>query len=133
MPGRKPANEPFAEAFALRFLMPATSVREKFHGTVATSGEFSGRRPLSFEALLLRVARSDDSADGGIGADPERNVGEPQGVGVYSAYNPGMLGLPSHPVNDELVPERYSTSPFMRISAARSAMGSWPTTFGVIL
>ena len=40
MPGRKPANERFAEAFALCFLMPATSVRQKFHE--------SWRRPATF-------------------------------------------------------------------------------------
>jgi transcriptional regulator with XRE-family HTH domain len=40
MPGRKPANERFAEAFALNFLMPASSVRQRFHDIVTTTGDF---------------------------------------------------------------------------------------------
>src|SRR5262249_35554890 len=40
MPGRKPANERFAESFALSFLMPASSVRQRFHDIVTTTGNF---------------------------------------------------------------------------------------------
>ena len=39
-PGRKPANERFAEAFALSFLMPATAVRQRFHAVVTTTDDF---------------------------------------------------------------------------------------------
>ena len=63
MPGRKPANERFAEAFALCFLMPATSVRQRFHGIVATTGDFQVADLcrmkhfyfVSLEAMTLRV------------------------------------------------------------------------------
>ena len=63
MPGRKPANERFAEAFALSFLMPATSVRQKFHDIVATTGDFQVADLcrmkhfyfVSLEAMTLRV------------------------------------------------------------------------------
>ena len=40
MPGRKPANERFAEAFALSFLMPANAVRQRFHEIVAATNDF---------------------------------------------------------------------------------------------
>ena len=40
MSGRKPANERFAESFALSFLMPASSVRQRFHDIVTTTKDF---------------------------------------------------------------------------------------------
>jgi Zn-dependent peptidase ImmA (M78 family) len=63
MPGRKPANERFAEAFALCFLLPATSVRQKFHDIVATTGDFQVADLcrmkhfyfVSLEAMTIRV------------------------------------------------------------------------------
>ena len=63
IPGRKPANERFAEAFALSFLMPATSVRQKFQDIVATTGDFQVADLcrmkhfyfVSLEAMTLRV------------------------------------------------------------------------------
>lgn len=39
-PGRKPANERFAEAFSMAFLMPATSVRRRFNQIVNDRGDF---------------------------------------------------------------------------------------------
>ena len=63
VPGRMPANERFAEAFALRFLMPASSVRERFHGILASSGDFQVADLcrlkhhffVSLEAMTLRL------------------------------------------------------------------------------
>ena len=63
VPGRKPANERFAEAFALSFLMPATSVRQQFQKSMATSGDFQVADLcrmkhyyfVSLEAMTLRV------------------------------------------------------------------------------
>ena len=40
MPSRKPANERFAEAFAISFLMPANAVRQRFHEIVAATKDF---------------------------------------------------------------------------------------------
>jgi Zn-dependent peptidase ImmA (M78 family) len=40
VPGRKPANERFAEAFAMSFLMPASSVRLRFNEIVNATGNF---------------------------------------------------------------------------------------------
>src|SRR6266849_9899325 len=42
MTGRKPSNERFAESFGLSFLMPASSVRQRFHDIVTTTGDFKG-------------------------------------------------------------------------------------------
>ena len=69
----KPANERFAEAFALSFLMPASSVREQFQKILAHRiRRLSGRRPVPDEALLLRLAGGDDVAGGAVGgADPQ--------------------------------------------------------------
>ena len=53
MTGRKPANERFAESFALSFLMPASSVRQRFHDIVTTTGDFQGGRSAPDEPLLL--------------------------------------------------------------------------------
>ena len=63
MSGRKPANERFAESFALSFLMPASSVRQRFHDIVTTTGDFqvADLRRLSHfyfvsvEAMALRL------------------------------------------------------------------------------
>jgi len=63
MSGRKPANERFAESFALSFLMPASSVRQRFHDIVTTTKDFQVadlRRMshfyfVSVEAMALRL------------------------------------------------------------------------------
>jgi Zn-dependent peptidase ImmA (M78 family)/DNA-binding XRE family transcriptional regulator len=63
MPGRKPANERFAESFALNFLMPTSSVRQRFHDIVTTTGDFrvaelrwlSHFYYVSVEAMALRL------------------------------------------------------------------------------
>ena len=61
--GRKPANERFAEAFGLSFLMPAASVRQRFHEIVAANNDFqvadlcrlSHYYFVSVEAMALRL------------------------------------------------------------------------------
>ncbi len=106
-PGRKPANERFAEAFALSFLMPATSVREQFQETVATTGDFrvadlcrmKHSYCVSLEAMTLRVEEL-----GLISRGMWEHLKESQ---FAPRKAEAMLGLPSHPVNDDIVPERY--------------------------
>ncbi|MCH8217562.1 MAG: ImmA/IrrE family metallo-endopeptidase [Planctomycetes bacterium] len=39
-PGKKPANERFAEAFGMCLLMPPTSLRRRFNEIVSTTGDF---------------------------------------------------------------------------------------------
>src|SRR5207237_4067947 len=65
MTGRKPANERFAETFGLSFLMPASSVRAKFHNVVTSTGDFkvadlcrlSHFYFVSVEAMTLRLEK----------------------------------------------------------------------------
>ncbi len=61
--GRKPANERFAESFAMSFLMPASSVRFRFNEIVNTTGNFQVGDlvklkhfySVSMEAMALRL------------------------------------------------------------------------------
>jgi Zn-dependent peptidase ImmA (M78 family)/transcriptional regulator with XRE-family HTH domain len=107
MPGRKPGNERFAEAFALCFLMPATSVRQKFHDIVATTGDFQVADLcrmkhfyfVSLEAMTLRVEQ--------LGLIPKGTWESLKESKFAPRKAEAMLGLPSHPVADEIVPERY--------------------------
>jgi Zn-dependent peptidase ImmA (M78 family)/transcriptional regulator with XRE-family HTH domain len=65
MTGRKPANERFAETFGLSFLMPASSVRSKFHEVVTSTSDFrvadlcrlSHFYFVSVEAMALRLEK----------------------------------------------------------------------------
>ena len=101
MPGRKPANERFAEAFALSFLMPATSVRQKFHDIVATTGDFQVADLcrmkhfyfVSLEAMTLRVEQ--------LGLIPKGTWESLKESRFAPRKAEAMLGLPSHPVADE--------------------------------
>ncbi len=61
--GRKPANERFAESFAMSFLMPASSVRFRFNEVVNSTGDFQVADLVklkhfyyvSMEAMALRL------------------------------------------------------------------------------
>jgi len=107
MPGRKPANERFAEAFALSFLMPATSVRQKFHEIMATTGDFQVADIcrlkhfyfVSLEAMTLRVER--------LGLIPKGTWELLKESKFAPRKADPMLGLPSHPTDQSTVPERY--------------------------
>ena len=89
MPGRKPANERFAEAFALSFLMPASSVRQRFQDIVTTTGDFQVADLcrlkhfyfVSLEAMTLRLEQ--------LGLIPKGTLGAPEGVEVRSAQGGG--------------------------------------------
>lgn len=104
---RKPANERFAESFGLSFLMPASSVRQRFHEIVTSTGDFKGadlRRLshfylVSVEAMALRLEH--------LGLIPR---GSWQFL-RESRFSPReaaeILGLEPQPINDEPFPERY--------------------------
>jgi Zn-dependent peptidase ImmA (M78 family)/transcriptional regulator with XRE-family HTH domain len=114
MPGRKPANERFAEAFALCFLMPATSVRQRFNDIVNTTSDFqvADLRRLSHfyfvsvEAMALRLEQLSLISKGswqflkGEGFAPKQ-AGE-------------LLGLRPQPLNNEPFPDRYQ---FLAVNA----------------
>ena len=63
VPGRKPANERFAESFAMSFLMPASSVRFRFNEIVNSTSNFQvgdlvklkHTYFVSMEAMALRL------------------------------------------------------------------------------
>jgi Zn-dependent peptidase ImmA (M78 family)/DNA-binding XRE family transcriptional regulator len=106
-PGRKRENERFAEAFALSFLMPASSLRQRFHDIVTTTGDFrvadlsrlSHLYYVSHTAMALRL--------GELGLIP-RGSWEALKESRYSPREAKKyLGLPPQPVNDERFPERY--------------------------
>ncbi len=107
MPGRKPANERFAEAFALSFLMPTSSVRQKFQETVTTTGDFQVADLcrmkhfffVSLEAMTLRVEQ--------LGLIPKGTWESLKESGFAPRKAEAMLGLPPHSTDDSAVPERY--------------------------
>lgn len=105
--GRKPANERFAEAFGLCFLMPASSVRQKFNDIVTSTSDFqvadlcrlSHFYYVSVEAMTLRLEE--------LGLIPR---------GSWLAIRSGefaprraaeLLALPDPPVDDHPFPQRY--------------------------
>ena len=107
MTGRKPANERFAEAFALCFLMPATAVRQRFHGILASSGDFQvvdlcrlkHHYFVSLEAMTLRLEQ--------LGLIQKGMWDHLSEAKFAPRKAEAMLGLPSQPTDDNIVPERY--------------------------
>jgi len=106
MSGRKPPNERFAEAFGLCFLMPTSSVRQRFHDIVTSTGDFqvADLRRLSHfyfvsvQAMAMRLEL--------LGLIPK---GSWQFLKEHlrPAKAAELLGLKPQPANDEPFPERY--------------------------
>jgi Zn-dependent peptidase ImmA (M78 family)/DNA-binding XRE family transcriptional regulator len=105
--GRKPANERFAESFALSFLMPASSVRQRFHDIVTTTGDFqvADLRRLSHfyfvsvEAMALRLEH--------LGLIPKGTWQFLKEAKFAPRKAAELLGLQPLPTNDQPYPERY--------------------------
>lgn len=119
--GRKPVNERFAEAFALAFLMPATSVRQRFHDIVTSTNDFqvadlrrlSHSYFVSVEAMALRLEQLGLITKGSWQFLKESKFAPKQAA--------EMLGLRPQPINDQPFPERYR---FLAVSAyERGAIG----------
>ncbi|MEK6233261.1 MAG: ImmA/IrrE family metallo-endopeptidase, partial [Planctomycetales bacterium] len=106
-PGRKPANERFAESFSMSFLMPATSVRRRFNQVVNDSGDFqisdlcrlSHFYFVSVEAMALRLE--------GLSLVPKgvRDHLKESKFEVRRAAE--MLNLHQHPEVNARFPDRY--------------------------
>jgi Zn-dependent peptidase ImmA (M78 family)/DNA-binding XRE family transcriptional regulator len=105
--GRKSVNERFAESFALSFLMPASSVRQRFHDMVTTTGDFQVADLcrlchfyfVSVEAMTLRLER--------LGLIPKgswQNMKESKFARRQATVR---LELPSHPETPDVYPERH--------------------------
>lgn len=87
--------------------MPATSLRQKIHDTVSTTGDFQVADLcrlkhfyfVSLEAMTLRVEQ--------LGLIPKGTWKSLKEVKFRPRKAEVMLGLPSHPIDDGAVPERY--------------------------
>jgi Zn-dependent peptidase ImmA (M78 family)/transcriptional regulator with XRE-family HTH domain len=107
MTGRKPANERFAETFGLGFLMPASSVRSKFHEIVTSTSDFrvadlcrlSHFYFVSVEAMALRLEKL-----GLIPKGSSENLKESKFSPMKASQ---MLELLPHPETSQPYPERY--------------------------
>lgn len=106
-PGRKPANERFAESFSMAFLMPATSVRRRFNQIVNDRADFTISDLcrlahfyfVSVEAMAIRLET--------LGLIPKgvRNYLKESRFEVKRAAE--LLSLQQNPVTDERFPDRY--------------------------
>lgn len=105
--GRKPANERFAEAFALSFLMPESSLRQRFHDIVTTTQDFQiadlcrlcNFYFVSVEAMTLRLEQ--------LGLIPKgtwQNMRESKFAPRQAAE---LLGLQPQPTSNYPFPDRY--------------------------
>ncbi|MCL6502649.1 MAG: XRE family transcriptional regulator [Pirellulales bacterium] len=105
--GRKTANERFAEAFALAFLMPAASVRQRFHEIVTRTKDFLVRDLrylshlyyVSVEAMARRLEE--------LGLIPKGSWQFLKEASFAPQQAAELLGLPPQPTNDRPYPERY--------------------------
>lgn len=105
--GRKPANERFAEGFALCFLMPASSVGQRFNAIVTSTGDFqvadlcrlSHFYFVSVEAMCLRLEQ--------LGLTPRGTWQSLKESGLAPQSAASLLELPPHPESNQPYPERY--------------------------
>jgi Zn-dependent peptidase ImmA (M78 family) len=105
--GRKPANERFAESFALSFLMPTSSVQQRFHEIVTTTGNFrvADLRLLSHfffvsvEAMALRLEQLGLIQKGSAQFLKESKFSPREAA--------ELLELQPQPVNNLPFPDRY--------------------------
>ena len=106
-PGRRPANERFADAFAAALLMPATSVRRAFLDVVSSTNDFrvadlcrlAHTFFVSVEAMALRLER--------LGLLPKGTADHLKESRLPVREAKEELHLPPHPVTDTPYPERY--------------------------
>jgi len=107
MPGRKPANERFADAFAAAFVMPATSVRRRFLDVVSSTNDFqvadlcrlAHAYFVSVEAMAYRLEK--------LGLVPKGRADLLRESRLPVREAKERLRLSPHPVNDDPYPERY--------------------------
>jgi Zn-dependent peptidase ImmA (M78 family)/DNA-binding XRE family transcriptional regulator len=105
--GRKPANERFAESFAMSFLMPASSVRFRFNEIVNATGNFQVGDlvrlkhfySVSMEAMALRLESL------GLLKQGTWELLKEKGLPIREAEK--RLGLISEPRPEPAYPERY--------------------------
>jgi Zn-dependent peptidase ImmA (M78 family)/transcriptional regulator with XRE-family HTH domain len=106
-PGRRPANERFADAFAAAFLMPATSVRRRFLDVVSSTNDFrvadlcklAHAYFVSVEAMALRLEW--------LGLLPKGTAGHLKESKLPVREAKEELRLAPHAITDAPYPERY--------------------------
>jgi Zn-dependent peptidase ImmA (M78 family)/DNA-binding XRE family transcriptional regulator len=121
--GRKPANERFAERFAMCFLMPATSVRRRFNEIVSASGDFrvadlcrlSHLYYVSVEAMAYRLEGLQLIPEGTIRYLKESNSR------VLAARE--LLELPPRPESKNMFPDRYESLAVQAYQQAKISEG----------
>ncbi|QGJ71801.1 Transcriptional regulator [Planctomycetales bacterium 10988] len=107
-PGRKPANERFAEQFSLCFLMPTSSVHKRFQEIVTTTGDFqvgdlcrlSHFYFVSVEAMALRLEQ--------LGLMPRGTWQALMESELAPRKAQEMLELPSQPISSDPFSKRYT-------------------------
>jgi Zn-dependent peptidase ImmA (M78 family)/DNA-binding XRE family transcriptional regulator len=107
VPGRKPANERFADAFAAAFLMPATSILRRFLDVVNTTGDFqvADLCRLAHAYFVSALAMAHRLEKLGLVPRGRADLLEESKLPVREANE--RLRLSPHPVNADLYPERY--------------------------
>ncbi len=116
--GRKPACERFAEAFAMSFLMPASSVRHRFNDVVGSTGDFqvadlcrmSHIFFVSVEAMTLRLER--------LGLIPKGTRDHLKESRFEVRRASQMLDLPTNLETKDNLPGRYT---FLAVNAFEQA------------
>ena len=106
--GRKPANERFAETFALCFLMPAESVRRRFQDILSSTGDFQVADLcrlrhyyfVSLEAMTLRLEQ--------LGLIPNGSFRLLKDARFEPKKAESILELARHPIDDAKVPQRFT-------------------------
>ncbi len=105
--GRKPANERFAEAFAMGFLMPAASVRLRFNEVVNASGNFQVADLVKikhfFHVSMEAMARRLEGL--GLLRPGTWDLVKEQGLPIRQAEE--RLGLATEDRPEPALPERY--------------------------
>ena len=122
-PVRKPANEQFAEAFAMSFLMPGSSLKRHFNQIVSTSGDFqvadlcrlSHFYFVSVEAMTHRLENL-----GLISNGTYEHLKE-SGFSVRKAAT--MLDLPSRTEPSDCYPQRYKYLAVQAFEQAKISQG----------
>lgn len=122
-PGRKPANERFAEGFALSFLMPASSVQQRFNAIVTTTDDFtvadlcrlSHFYFVSVEAMCLRLEQ--------LGLTPRGMWQSLKESGLAPQTAASILELPLHPESNEPYPERYKNLAVLAFEEGKISQG----------
>jgi Zn-dependent peptidase ImmA (M78 family)/DNA-binding XRE family transcriptional regulator len=106
-PGRKPANERFADSFAMSFLLPTSSVRHRFHDIVATTKDFqvadlvrlSHFYFVSLPAMALRLE--------GLGLVPKGTADMLKEEKLHVGKAKDLLELSSRHETNDAYPKRY--------------------------